>query len=78
MTPDETCELFGRRVREARRARKWSLRDLGEKASLSLPVLWRAEAGAGITLRSALLIAGALEIPAAELLAEPETAEAAP
>jgi hypothetical protein len=36
--------------------------------------LHRAETGKGITLRTVLLIAEALGVPAAELLAEPEFA----
>jgi transcriptional regulator with XRE-family HTH domain len=74
VNPDDITALFARRVREERRARKWTLQTLGEKAGVSLSVTDRAEKTGGVTLRSVLLIAEAFGVPAAELLAEPEFA----
>jgi transcriptional regulator with XRE-family HTH domain len=77
MTPDETCALLACRIREERLLRGWSRPELAVRASVSPPVVYRAEAGEWLSFRTVLLIAQGLDVPAAELLAEPETAEAA-
>lgn len=76
MTPGEMRVVFGRRARKARLERRWSIREMAGRSGgvLSPSTITRAERGREIVLGAALAIAGALGIPASEMLAEPECA----
>lgn len=64
-------ELLGARVREARTARQWTLRDLAERSGVSLRFLVQLEAGrANISVKRLAEIAAAFGVTAAELLRE--------
>jgi XRE family aerobic/anaerobic benzoate catabolism transcriptional regulator len=68
MTMD-VLELLGLRVREARTARRWTLRDLAERSGVSLRFLVQLEAGrANISVKRLADLAHALEIPVADFL----------
>jgi len=63
-----TDEAFGFHVRRLRLERGWSYRDLSARCGAAYSLLWRAEHGTGVTLRHAVAIAGALEVPLPLLL----------
>ncbi len=68
MTTD-VVELVGRRVREARAARAWTLRELSERSGVSMRFLVQLEAGrANISVRRLAEVARAFDVPAATLL----------
>src|SRR5579859_3499557 len=64
------------RVRDARRARKWTIRDLAERSGVSVRFLIQLESGRGnISVKRLADLADALEVATADLLrdrAEPE------
>lgn len=68
--PADILETLGRRVRAARSARGWTIRELAEHSGLSLRFLVQLEAGgANISVKRLADVAEALRIPAADLLA---------
>jgi transcriptional regulator with XRE-family HTH domain len=58
--PDWT--LFGSAVRDARKARGWSQAVLAERSGVSRPTIARLEAGCGVSSRSLLKLAQALDL----------------
>ena len=58
-----TDEAFASHMSRLRMARGWSYRELSLRSGAAHSLLWRAEHGQGITLRHAVAIAGALEVP---------------
>ena len=54
--------LFGARITDARRERKWSVVDLAERAGLSRGLAYRALRGEQVSLEAALRIATALNL----------------
>ena len=68
----DVLEVLGRRVREIRIARGWTLRELGELSGVSLRVLVQLETGRGnISVKRLADLADAFGIHPAELLREP-------
>jgi XRE family aerobic/anaerobic benzoate catabolism transcriptional regulator len=68
-TAGDVVVLVGRRVREARVGRAWTLRELAERSGVSMRFLVQLEAGrANISVRRLAEIACAFEIPATALL----------
>ncbi len=68
-TAGDVVGLVGRRVREARVGRAWTLRELAERSGVSMRFLVQLEAGrANISVRRLAEIARAFEIPATALL----------
>jgi XRE family aerobic/anaerobic benzoate catabolism transcriptional regulator len=71
MDPDRLLDELGRRVRERRNARGWTLRDLSERSGISLRFLVQLESGSGnISVRRLVQLATALQTSASALLAE--------
>ena len=69
MTAADVVELVGRRVREARAGRAWTLRELAERSGVSMRFLVQLEAGrANISVRRLAEVARAFEIAPAALL----------
>ena len=67
----DVLELLGARIREARTARHWTMRDLAERSGVSLRFLVQLEAGrANISVKRLGEIAAAFGVTAAELLRE--------
>ena len=63
--------MVGRRVRRARAARRWTIRDLAERSGLSIRFLVQVEAGTGnISVRRLDDLARALQMAPADLLTE--------
>jgi XRE family aerobic/anaerobic benzoate catabolism transcriptional regulator len=70
MDPERLLAELGRRVRETRAARGWTLRELSEKSGVSLRFLVQLEGGDGnISVRRLAQLAAALETSPAALLA---------
>jgi XRE family transcriptional regulator, aerobic/anaerobic benzoate catabolism transcriptional regulator len=68
---DELLLAAGRRVRESRLARRWTLRELAERSGVSSRFLVQIESGRGnLSVRRLADIASALELPPATLLAD--------
>ena len=68
--------VVARRVRGARAARRWTIRDLAERSGLSVRFLVQLEAGDGnISVKRLDDVARALKLSAAELLTESEPEE---
>lgn len=67
--PVSVTVAFGRRVRELRQERGWSLRHAGTLVSLNWGTLCKIENGAGTTLGSADRIAGVFGKSLSELVA---------
>src|SRR5215471_14566481 len=66
---DAILHVVARRVREARRARNWTIRELAERSGLSLRFLVQVEAGTGnISVRRLDDLERALKVSAAELV----------
>ena len=64
-------EVVGRRVRRARAARGWTIRDLAERSGLSVRFLVQVEGGAGnISVRRLGDLARALQMAPADLLSD--------
>jgi transcriptional regulator with XRE-family HTH domain len=59
---------FGRRVLRERTARRWSLRELGDKSGVPFATISRAERGQDVMLASAMRIADALSVPIGDLV----------
>lgn len=59
---------FGRRVRDLRTGRGWTLRDMAALASLDAATISKIENGADTTIGSAARIASAFGVPLAFLL----------
>jgi XRE family aerobic/anaerobic benzoate catabolism transcriptional regulator len=65
----DVLELVGRRVREARAGRAWTLRELAERSGVSMRFLVQLEAGrANISVRRLAEVARAFDIAPAALL----------
>ena len=65
-------ELLGRRLRDARAERGWTIRELAERSGVSVRFLVQLEAGRGnISVRRLAELAGALALSPADLLTEP-------
>ena len=68
-TAGDVVGLVGRRVREARVGRAWTLRELAERSGVSMRFLVQLEAGrANISVRRLAEIARAFDVPATALL----------
>jgi XRE family aerobic/anaerobic benzoate catabolism transcriptional regulator len=68
--------LVGRRVRDARIGRAWTLRELAERSGVSIRFLGQLEAGrANISVRRLADIARAFDIPPAALLLDTDGSE---
>jgi XRE family aerobic/anaerobic benzoate catabolism transcriptional regulator len=68
--------LVGRRVRDARVGRAWTLRELAERSGVSIRFLGQLEAGrANISVRRLAEIARAFDIPPAALLLDTDGSE---
>jgi transcriptional regulator with XRE-family HTH domain len=65
-------ELFGARLRRARAAKGWSLREFAAKSGLSSNTILRAEHGHGLGLAGAAVLAETIGISLAALT-EPST-----
>src|SRR5262245_36672730 len=66
-------DVVARRVRGARAARRWTIRDLAERSGLSVRFLVQLEAGDGnISIKRLADVARALKLTAADLLTESE------
>jgi len=64
-------DVVARRVRQARDARRWTIRELAERSGLSVRFLVQVESGAGnISVRRLDDLARALTLSAADLLSE--------
>lgn len=71
MEQQEVLEKFGRRLREARKARNISQLDLGLECGLSQTYLSEVESGKrNISLANIYKLAVALNVPVAELVAD--------
>jgi XRE family aerobic/anaerobic benzoate catabolism transcriptional regulator len=67
----QILELLGRHVREARAARRWTIRELAERSGVSVRFLVQMESGRGnISVKRLADLAGAFDIPAADLVAD--------
>jgi len=68
---DTILEVVARRVRHARGARGWTIRDLAERSGLSVRFLVQLESGDGnISVKRLDDVARALKVPAADLLTQ--------
>jgi XRE family aerobic/anaerobic benzoate catabolism transcriptional regulator len=71
MDAERLLDELGRRVREARTARGWTLRELSERSGVSLRFLVQLESGTGnISVRRLAQLAAALGTTAAALLGD--------
>jgi XRE family transcriptional regulator, aerobic/anaerobic benzoate catabolism transcriptional regulator len=71
MSSDRLLLAAGRRIRDNRLARGWTLRELAERSRISARFLVQIESGrANLSIRRLADLAGALELPAAALLAD--------
>ena len=71
MNADRLLAAAGRRIRDGRLARGWTLRRLAEQSGVSARFLTQIESGrANLSIRRLADLAGALELPPAALLAE--------
>lgn len=69
--PTEILELVGQRVRAARAARQWTIRELAERSGVSVRFLVQLESGRGnISVKRLADLARAFTIPTAELLTD--------
>jgi XRE family aerobic/anaerobic benzoate catabolism transcriptional regulator len=67
----EILELVGQRVRAARAARHWTIRELAERSGVSVRFLVQLESGRGnISVKRLADLAGAFKVPTAELLSD--------
>jgi XRE family aerobic/anaerobic benzoate catabolism transcriptional regulator len=79
MTPDRLLAAAGRRVREHRLARGWTLRQLSEHSGVSARFLTQIESGrANLSVRRLADLATALDVSPAALLAEAPAAAPPP
>jgi len=70
--PEDVLELVGRRLRDARAERGWTIRELAERSGVSVRFLVQLEAGRGnISVRRLAELAGAFALSPADLLTEP-------
>ena len=70
---DSILEIVARRVRQARAARRWTIRELAERSGLSVRFLVQVEAGAGnISVKRLDDLARAFKLSAAELVSDGE------
>jgi XRE family transcriptional regulator, aerobic/anaerobic benzoate catabolism transcriptional regulator len=71
MSSDRLLQAAGRRIRDNRLARGWTLRELAERSRISARFLVQIESGrANLSIRRLADLAGALELPAAAILAD--------
>ncbi len=69
MAMDATMGKTGERVRELRKARRWSQQRLGDEAGVSAQTIWHMETGRHVPETATLLkVAGALGVTLGELL----------
>jgi len=69
----DLLQTIAGRVRRARRARNWTIRDLAERSGVSVRFLVQLESGAAnISIRRLADLAAALKLPPADLLREGE------
>jgi XRE family aerobic/anaerobic benzoate catabolism transcriptional regulator len=69
----DVLELVGHRVRQARAARRWTIRELAERSGVSVRFLVQLEAGRGnISVRRLEELARAFTLSAADLLLDTE------
>lgn len=69
--PSSILEVLARRVRQARGARRWTIRDLAERSGLSVRFLVQLESGDGnISVKRLDDVARALKVSPADLLTE--------
>jgi XRE family aerobic/anaerobic benzoate catabolism transcriptional regulator len=67
----EILQVVGRRVRDARVGRKWTIRELAERSGVSIRFLVQLEAGRGnISVKRLADLARAFRLPPAALLAD--------
>jgi XRE family transcriptional regulator, aerobic/anaerobic benzoate catabolism transcriptional regulator len=67
----DVLEVVGRRVRQARASRRWTIRDLAERSGVSVRFLGQLEAGRGnISVKRLADLANAFRIAPADLLAD--------
>lgn len=65
----ETMGRVGERVRELRKARRWSQQRLGDEAGVTAQTVWNLETGRHVPETATLLkISGALGVSLSELL----------
>src|SRR5687767_11406196 len=69
---------FGQQVQDARRARHWSVRDLADRAGLSVDMVYRVEAGMTCSPETAARLAAALGLRLRVDLADPRGREQRP
>lgn len=65
---EDVTAAFGRRVRDLRTERGWSLRDMGAMVSVDAATLSRIENGAGTTIGTAGRIAALFGLPLVAML----------
>ena len=65
---------FGRRLRQERERRNWTLRQFGTAAGVNATTVLRAEQGHDVALSIAAALAAGLGLPLSALLAEMECA----
>jgi XRE family transcriptional regulator, aerobic/anaerobic benzoate catabolism transcriptional regulator len=69
--PTDVLELVGQHVREARIARRWTIRELAERSGVSVRFLGQLESGHGnISVKRLADLAQAFKVSPADLLAE--------
>src|SRR5215210_8001178 len=69
--PIEILEVVGRRVRQARAQRHWTIRELAERSGVSVRFLVQLESGRGnISVKRLADLARAFNVPTADLLNE--------
>jgi XRE family transcriptional regulator, aerobic/anaerobic benzoate catabolism transcriptional regulator len=69
----DVLAVMARRVRRARAARKWTIRELAERSGLSVRFLVQVESGAGnISVRRLADLARALKVSPADLVSDAE------
>ena len=70
----EILELVGQRVRAARAARQWTIRELAERSGVSVRFLVQLESGRGnISVKRLADLARAFSLPPADLLRDSDT-----
>ena len=70
-TPGKIPPVYGQRIKRERHRKRWSVRQLTEASGMAHSTVQRLEHGQDGSLSTFLALAGALEVPAAVLLADP-------
>ena len=72
----DVLQTVASRVKDARRARKLTIRDLAERSGVSVRFLIQLESGRGnISVKRLADLANALKVPTADLLRDPDTSD---